>query len=81
MKTIAAALLAMLLTSTATHAAPPAQSTCRLRNETREIVVIVSGPCWKRDFPKNCKIPATVTRGQRVYCPMEKPALQTPVRM
>lgn len=72
MKPITIALLAMLLlTTTATHAAPSAQPTCKLRQESREIVVIVSGPCWKRDFPKTCQVPKRITVGQRIYCPAE----------
>ncbi len=81
MKTITAALLAfMLLTTTTTHAALVAQPACRLRNETREIVVIVSAPCWQRDFAPTCQLPARIAKGMRIYCPAEKPP-QAPPRM
>lgn len=72
MKTIAAALLVLFLSTSAAHAAPSAQSTCRLRQESAQVVVIVSGPCWKRDFPPTCQIPARIAQGMRIYCPAEK---------
>lgn len=72
MKNLAIALFATLLLTTTAHAAPSAQSTCRLRQESAQVVIIVSGPCWKRDFPQTCQIPARITKGQRIYCPAEK---------
>jgi hypothetical protein len=80
MRKLIFALTFLALTTTTIHAAPSAQPTCRLRNETREIVVIVSGPCWQRDFAPTCQLPARISKGMRIYCPAEKPP-QAPTRM
>jgi len=67
-KAIVLALFTFVLTAVTVGAAPV--SPCRLRHEVgRQSVVIVHGPCFYRDFPKNCQVPSRITVGQRIYCP------------
>lgn len=69
-RTLILALLALLLTASTISAAP---SSCQLRYERNgQIAVVVRGPCYYRDFPARCRVPARIAQGQRIYCPMGK---------
>ena len=39
------------------------------RNRDGQSVTVVRMPCWYRDFPANCIVPAVIMQGQRIPCP------------
>lgn len=66
MKPLYIALLALLLL-TGTASAKPA---CKLHlNRSGQSVTVVRGPCYRRDFPPTCRVPAVIVQGQTIYCP------------
>ena len=66
MKYLAIALIALLIFASTASAHP----TCQLhRNRNGQSVTVVRGPCYRHDFPANCRVPAVIEQGQTVYCP------------
>ena len=43
-----------------------------IRNRDGQSVTVSRGPCYRHDFPKNCKVPAKITQGQKIRCPKGK---------
>lgn len=66
MKRIITITLLVFLIQTAVASA---HSTCRLhRNRNGQGVTVVSGPCYRHDFPAGCIVPAVIEQGQTVPC-------------